>query len=338
MRLRNVTLLARAMRKTAELDRKGAHAFAAAGIVMCTRAFRGAKKAPAKNRVLAVSEVIDCGVRVVSTGHGVLRQQAGSSVHTLHGEDLAHDGALMRPRAPDMSLRNLHVRHFTTAKRLCNPFPLKWDKPPRGVSHFAYTGSMDVYDFDGTLYRGDSTADFLKWCLCRYPRIALTLPRTGLMAVGCFKLHIVEKTQFKGALYRFLRYVPDIRREVERFWKARSARIGGPCHPRAGDLVISAGPEFLLRDVCAKRGLALIASQVDPHTGRTLGPNCSNAQKVARFREAYPEGAIDDFYSDSRNDDHLARIAKRAFLVDLKANALQPWPEWDMPPGGLSHS
>ena len=185
---------------------------------------------------------------------------------------------------------------------------------------------MDVYDFDGTLYRGDSTRDFLLWCARRYPRVALTLPRSSVAALACYKFHIIEKTRFKGVLYRFLRCIPDVEREVERFWEARKQRIGGPCKPQAGDLVISAGPEFLLRGICAQRGLAIIASKVDPVTGRTLGPNCSNAEKVVRFREAYPNATIDNFYSDSRNDDPLANLATRAFMVDLKADTLQPWP------------
>ena len=138
---------------------------------------------------------------------------------------------------------------------------------------------MDVYDFDGTLYRGDSTRDFLLWCARRYPSVLATLPRTGVAAIRCFGLHAIEKTAFKSALYRFLARVPYLEAELARFWEARANRIGGPCNPQPGDLVISAGPEFLLRDVCAERGLALIASQVDPHTGHVLGPNCSNDEK-----------------------------------------------------------
>ena len=186
-----------------------------------------------------------------------------------------------------------------------------------------YTTLMDVYDFDGTLYKGDSTRDFLLWCVRRYPRAACTLPETGVAAIRCFKLHAIEKTAFKRVLYRFLTRVPFVEAELARFWEAHTDRIDGPCNPQPGDLVISAGPEFLLRDVCAERGLALIASQVDPLTGEVLGPNCSNIQKVVRFREAYPDAEIDGFYSDSHNDDPLAHMAKRAFFV--KDGALRPW-------------
>ena len=186
-----------------------------------------------------------------------------------------------------------------------------------------YTTPMDVYDFDGTLYRGDSTADFLKWCVRRYPSTALTLPRTGIAAVACFGLHVIDKTTFKGQLYRFLTHVPDIEAEVERFWRVHEQNIAGPCNAQPGDLVISASPEFLLKDVCARRGLELIASKVDPHTGRTLGPNCSNEEKITRLHEAYPAVVVDNFYSDSHNDDPLASMAKQAFFV--KGNKLRPW-------------
>ena len=185
---------------------------------------------------------------------------------------------------------------------------------------------MDVYDFDGTLYRGDSTADFLRFCLRRHPRIASTLPRSGAAAIACLGLKRIDKTRFKSALYRFLRLVPDIDREVYLFWASHERKIAGPCNPQPGDLVISASPEFLLRSVCARRGLELIASQVDPHTGKVLGPNCSGGEKITRLEKRYPEAHVERFFSDSHNDDPLARMADQAFMVDIRRNSITPWP------------
>ena len=184
---------------------------------------------------------------------------------------------------------------------------------------------MNVYDFDGTLYRGDSTADFLRWCVSRHPHAALALPRAGVAAAACFGPHLIDKTQFKRNLYRLLRSVPDIDREIDRFWAVHEDRIAGPCKPAPGDLVISASPEFLLEGPCRRRGLDLIASQVDPHTGRILSPNCSGHEKVLRYRARFADTPIDTFYSDSKNDAPLAALANSAFLVNIPRNIIRPW-------------
>ena len=41
---------------------------------------------------------------------------------------------------------------------------------------------IDVYDFDGTLYDGDSTADYVLFCLRRHPALLLSLPAVARQA------------------------------------------------------------------------------------------------------------------------------------------------------------
>ena len=41
---------------------------------------------------------------------------------------------------------------------------------------------IDVYDFDGTIYDGDSTADFVLFSLRRHPGVLLGLPRVAAAA------------------------------------------------------------------------------------------------------------------------------------------------------------
>ena len=68
-----------------------------------------------------------------------------------------------------------------------------------------------------------------------------------------------------------------------------------------------------------------MGSIVDKKTGKYSGPNCDNAEKVRRFYERFPDGVIEEFYSDSLIDTPLARVAETAFLV--KGDDLLPWPE-----------
>ena len=183
---------------------------------------------------------------------------------------------------------------------------------------------MNVYDFDNTILRGDSTARFFAWCLLRAPRMWLDAP--GQLAnAALFLLKKREKQAFKERMLSFLSRV-DVDRELARFWEKNLSRVK-PFYRekhREDDVVISASPEFIIRPACEALGIRhVLGSPVDARTGRFLGPNCHGAEKVKRFRAAFPGGEIDEFFSDSYSDQPLADLAKRAFLV--RGNALLPW-------------
>ena len=69
---------------------------------------------------------------------------------------------------------------------------------------------MNVYDFDKTIYRGDSTVDFWRHCLRRYPGAARALPGTLAKALA-FRQGNCSREQFKERFYQFLRFVPEER-------------------------------------------------------------------------------------------------------------------------------
>ena len=80
----------------------------------------------------------------------------------------------------------------------------------------------------------------------------------------------------------------------------------------------------MLKPICEKLGIKhLIASRVDPKTGKYSGENCHGKEKVRRFYEIFGKTEVDEFYSDSHSDEPMAKIAKKAFLV--KGEAVSPW-------------
>lgn len=184
---------------------------------------------------------------------------------------------------------------------------------------------MDVYDFDGTIYRGDSSVDFCRFVMRRHPRALRHLPAFGAAAVR-HKAGKCDTKALKEVFFRFLEDVPDVQLEVQQFWLSHYRKVM-PWYLDARqdtDIVISASPVFLLAPACRKLGIhTLIASQVDPHTGKFLGENCKGEEKVRRFRAACPDGEIDRFYSDSRSDLPMAQLAAQAFLV--RKGAPTPW-------------
>lgn len=182
---------------------------------------------------------------------------------------------------------------------------------------------MNVYDFDNTIFRGDSTARFYIFCLKRYPKIFKRLPKLGFEAVTLLRRN---KQLFKQHMFAFLQDLPDPEAAVRDFWDQNEKYVKSwyLAQKRSDDLIISASPEFLIRPIMKRLGVSnVLASPVDIVTGLYGGRNCHGEEKLNRYR-IYARGQqIDAFYSDSKSDQPLAGIAKEAFLV--KGDQLLPW-------------
>lgn len=183
---------------------------------------------------------------------------------------------------------------------------------------------MNVFDFDKTIFDGDSTERFIKYCMKKHPRALLYLPRIGFSALKYYAFHIGDKTAFKERMYTFLKVCDE--KDVEDFWVRNLSGMKKLYLDmrRDDDVIISASPEFLLKPLEKKLGFTVIASKVDIHTGKYDGKNCYHEEKVRRFRELYPDGKIESFYSDSYSDEPLALLADRAYIVDGETVT-----EWD---------
>ncbi len=184
---------------------------------------------------------------------------------------------------------------------------------------------MNVYDFDNTILKGDSSARFFAWCLRRRPGMWRDIPAQAVNGL-LFALRLKPKQAFKQRMLHYLALIGDVDAAVAAFWVDNLPRVKAwyrAAH-REDDVVISASPEGLIRPACTALGIrAVMGSPVDMRTGLYAGPNCHGAEKVRRFREVYPDAEIENFYSDSHSDDPLARLAQKAWLV--KGDRLLPW-------------
>jgi HAD superfamily phosphoserine phosphatase-like hydrolase len=184
---------------------------------------------------------------------------------------------------------------------------------------------MNVYDFDDTIYAGDSSVDFYKFCLKRHPVILkYVFIQIGGYIGFLFKRY--TRTQMKEFFYRYLRSLEDIDGEIELFWKIHKKNLKEwymNDKRRDDDLIISASPEFLLTPIFKEIGVEMMASKLDKKTGLYDGENCYGEEKPKRFFEKYPDGKINEFYSDSYSDTPLAKLARKAYIV--KGNSISEW-------------
>lgn len=185
---------------------------------------------------------------------------------------------------------------------------------------------MNVYDFDKTIYNGDSSVDFYIFTLKKNPKILKHLPKQ-IFSIILYKLKRIDKTKMKEEFFSFLQDI-NVESTLDEFWSIKEKKIKKWYieQKREDDLIISASPEFLLRPICKKLGIKnLIASKVNKKTGKFEDENCKGAKKLELFNKEYKNKQIDNFYSDSISDKPLADTSHKAYLV-RKDNILD-WPQ-----------
>lgn len=189
---------------------------------------------------------------------------------------------------------------------------------------------MNVYDFDKTIYDGDSTLDFYKFSLKKKPSLIRFLP-VQVMGFIKYMFGLCPKLEFKEKFYSFLKGIDDTDSFIDEFWDRNQCKIKKWYldSQKDDDLIISASPTFLLENICRRiRIKHLIASEVNKNSGVCEGENCYGEQKVVRLREVFRDHKIDKFYSDSLSDAPLSLLAQERFIVS--GNNIVKWDEYKL--------
>lgn len=175
---------------------------------------------------------------------------------------------------------------------------------------------VDIYDFDGTVYRGDSTADFWKFCIKKRPYILLIFP---WQLIGFIFIIFNLKKIGKSIFLSFLLLI-DGKKMTEQFWEANQSKMNDwflPVNRKRETVVISASPEFLLAPICEKYKVdLLIGTRANIKTGWITGRNCRHSEKCRRLKKQMPDYDINTMYSDSKSaDGPLFEMAKKRIYV-----------------------
>ena len=187
---------------------------------------------------------------------------------------------------------------------------------------------MNAFDFDKTIYKNDSTVDFVLYSIRRHPSLLRHLPAVAAAYIR-YRMHKISLTETKAVLFRAFRDIPDFEDTVRAFWDTHAHNVKQWYLDvrKEDDVVVSASPEFLIFPICDRLGIRnRIASRVDPKTFLYDGLNCDRQEKVRRFREMYPDTVPVNFFSDSKADIPMADLSEQAYLI--RGNSVLPWP-WE---------
>ena len=188
---------------------------------------------------------------------------------------------------------------------------------------------FNLYDFDGTIYDGDSGVDLVLFAIKKKPKILFKV----LGSLGIVLLHLLKlrtKEEMKNRIFSFLQEFPDTDSFVKEFWDSHEYKIKDFWKEKKShknDIIISASGYFWLKPIADKYKVKdLFATMVDPKTGIIIGNNCHGREKVKVFREKYPKAEILSMYTDSINDLPLIEVANEGILV--KKNKLYNYYEY----------
>lgn len=200
-----------------------------------------------------------------------------------------------------------------------------------------------LFDFDGTLTRGDSLGAFL-WYAVPF----------GALLAGCFRLFFrlpvllfTGKSSFaesaKASILETF-FAGKSRDELHRlgavFYRDRMSGMLRPSvlellrgYRDAGDTValVSASVDVWLRPFCEAERIALICTELGYEQGVFRGQfstgNCNRAEKARRIREAFdlPRYGKIIAYGNSAGDAAMVALAQEAWLVEPNGQ-MKKWP------------
>lgn len=196
-----------------------------------------------------------------------------------------------------------------------------------------------VFDFDHTLYDGDSGSHLFAWLIRRSawrtalaallapvaaPMIAFLPTRRHGVGLFVWAGTLFERTPFEALIERYVReHADDIR-----------ARLLTPAlavlhrHRAAGDTVVVAtgAPPRLARAILAfvaHEDLPVVGTEVERALGGLRARrHCHHAMKMTMLREAGFTGPVAVAYSDSTADLPLLQAAARPVVVNPKPEGI----------------
>lgn len=181
---------------------------------------------------------------------------------------------------------------------------------------------MRVFDFDNTIYDGESGLDlFLHFLRLDTKGVFKYIPKFFKGFIK-YKNGVITIDEVINKYGTFLKeycagFADDMEKEFVRFWDLNEHKIKEfyrDIH-KADDIIVSACPESLLKIMCDRLGINnYICSKVNFSTG-DIQQICYKDKKVALFKEKYGDVQIDEFYTDSVSDLPMIEISRNAYMV-----------------------
>lgn len=182
---------------------------------------------------------------------------------------------------------------------------------------------MNVYDFDNTIYDGESAVDFFFFCLKKDITLLRLLPLLLIKLVK-YKMCLITINELREYVEKYAKDLLDdfenIDGILDEFWAKNFKKIK-PFYleqKQDNDILLTATFGFLIEIPVKKLGIkTVICSDIDTKTGKLIRL-CYREHKKELLQKYISGNEKICFYTDSMNDKSMIEYADEAYLVKGK--------------------
>ena len=182
---------------------------------------------------------------------------------------------------------------------------------------------MNVYDFDNTIYDGESIVDFFYFCITKKKSLSKYIP-LATYTVALYKMNALTSEK----LYELASKISSIIVEnkecanelIKEFWILNKHRLKKYYLDKitSCDVILTSAPRILIEGILEElKTNNIICSEFNLETGK-FEFLCYRENIVVAFKNQYHNAVIEEFYTDSMNDLPIIKIANKSYLVKKK--------------------
>lgn len=180
---------------------------------------------------------------------------------------------------------------------------------------------MNAYDFDDTIYDGESLFDFFFFCLKKEKRLFKYIPFVIVFTIK-YKLNLLTIKEITKKIEQLsMNFLDNIDYDyeplVKEFWDKNINKLKPQFLKKLKkeDLIITGCPNFLINHIKDKLNVDNIICTEFNLEEEKLEFLCFGENKVKKFREIYKDKKINEFYTDALADTPFMKIADKAYFV-----------------------
>ena len=182
---------------------------------------------------------------------------------------------------------------------------------------------MNIYDFDNTIYDGESAVDFFFFCLKKDTKLFRLVPLL-IVKLAKYKMCLITIDELREYVEKYAKDLlddfDDLDKMLKEFWKKNLKKIK-PFYleqKRDDDILLTATFGFLIEIPVKELGIKnVICSEIDTKTGK-LQRLCYREHKRELLLKYISGNEKICFYTDSMNDKSMIEFADEAYLVKGK--------------------